>query len=244
MIDIGKVSSARAVRFDRAVLLSSLGGIVGLAWLLTIFLGINGDLMMSRDLVLVAGMWSVMMVAMMLPSISPTLFMFVTILRGRTCSPLVRTAVLAIGYLLVWFAFAVGAAIAQILFNGGVSFPSMLAGIVLVAAGIFQFTSLKQACLRRCRSPQGFFMTEWCEGIRGAMLMGLKNGLYCLGCCWLLMLLLFIVGAMNLLWMAALAILVLLEKAAPRGEWLSRAAGLCLITAGAATAVGVFPHLV
>jgi predicted metal-binding membrane protein len=110
-----------------------------------------------------------------------------------------------------------------------------LAGGVLIAAGLYQWTPLKQACLRRCRSPLEFIVNEWREGTRGAVAMGLRHGGYCLGCCWLLMLLLFVGGIMNLAWIAGLALFVLIEKVAPLGHWIGRAAGAGLIAWGGAT---------
>ena len=112
---------------------------------------------------------------------------------------------------------------------------TVLAGALLIAAGLYQWSSLKQACLRRCRSPLEFVMTQWREGVRGAFVMGLRHGAYCLGCCWLLMLLLFVGGVMNLSWIAGLALFVLIEKTAPAGHWIGRAAGAGLIAWGGVT---------
>jgi predicted metal-binding membrane protein len=107
-----------------------------------------------------------------------------------------------------------------------------LAGAVLIGAGVYQWTPLKQACLRRCRSPLEFLMTEWREGSRGAFIMGLRHGAYCLGCCWVLMLLLFVGGIMNITWIAGNALFVLVEKLAPAGHWMGRVAGLALVVWG------------
>jgi predicted metal-binding membrane protein len=111
----------------------------------------------------------------------------------------------------------------------------VLAGTVLIAAGIYQWTPLKQGCLRRCRSPLEFVMTHWREGWRGAFFMGCRHGVYCVGCCWLLMMLLFVGGVMNLAWVAGLALFVLVEKFAPAGHWIGRGAGVLLAGWGAAT---------
>jgi predicted metal-binding membrane protein len=108
----------------------------------------------------------------------------------------------------------------------------LLGGVLLVAAGVFQWTRLKAACLVHCRSPLSFIVTSWREGRGGAFRMGLHHGLYCLGCCWLLMALLFVAGVMNLLWVAAIAAAVLVEKVIPRGDILSRLAGVALVAAG------------
>jgi predicted metal-binding membrane protein len=114
-----------------------------------------------------------------------------------------------------------------------ISVTPLLGGILLILAGVYQFTPLKYVCLSNCRTPLGFLMTEWREGTKGALIMGLRHGLYCLGCCWPLMLLLFVAGVMNLLWVALIAGYVLVEKAIPAGQWVSRAIGLLTIGWGA-----------
>jgi predicted metal-binding membrane protein len=119
-----------------------------------------------------------------------------------------------------------------------VSTSPFLGGTLLLAAGIYQWTPLKYVCLSHCRAPLGFLMSEWREGHRGALLMGLRHGLFCLGCCWVLMGLLFVLGVMNLLWIAALAGFILLEKVAPRGQWLGRLTGVLFIGWGAWMIVG------
>jgi predicted metal-binding membrane protein len=116
-----------------------------------------------------------------------------------------------------------------------------LAGAILVGAGIYQWTPLKQACLRQCRSPLDFVMTEWRSGKGGAFAMGLTHGAYCLGCCWLLMLLLFVGGVMNLAWIAGIALFVLVEKLSPAGHWIGKAAGVALILWGGVVLAGLVP---
>ena len=108
----------------------------------------------------------------------------------------------------------------------------LLGSLLLIAAGVYQWTPLKQACLRHCRSPLQFLLTCWQDGPAGAFLMGLRHGAYCLGCCWLLMAVLFAVGVMNLAWIAALSVFVLLEKIIPRGFWVAKAAGIVLMSWG------------
>jgi predicted metal-binding membrane protein len=154
----------------------------------------------------------------------------------------VGSGVFAAGYVLVWAAFALvavglqfGAEKAAVLSPTMEMTSTVLAGALLIAAGLYQWSSLKQACLRRCRSPLEFVMTQWREGVRGALVMGLEHGAYCLGCCWLLMLLLFVGGIMNLSWIAGLALFVLIEKTAPAGHWIGRAAGAGLIAWGGVT---------
>ena len=115
-----------------------------------------------------------------------------------------------------------------------VSTSPYLGGGLLVAAGVFQWTPLKRACLTECRSPMGFIMTEWREGPRGALVMGFRHGVYCVGCCWVLMALLFVAGVMNLVWVAAIATFVLVEKVVPAGERVGQVAGVVLVLAGVA----------
>jgi len=211
----------------------------------------NGRLMPMRSepwtmgyAVLVLGMWAVMMAAMMLPSAAPMILFYGTIARGRRARGdlTVGSGVFAGGYLLVWAAFSLAAVGLQFVAEQAALLSPMmemtsigLSGVLLIAAGLYQWTPLKQACLRRCRSPLEFVMTQWREGVRGAFVMGLKHGAYCLGCCWLLMMLLYVGGVMNLGWIAGLALFVLVEKLAPAGHWLGRAAGAGLIVWGGAT---------
>jgi predicted metal-binding membrane protein len=197
----------------------------------------------GADLFLLFLMWTVMMIAMMTPSASPMILMFAAINRRRVeqRGPVVRTGFFALGYLLAWTGYSAAAAGAQWVLHGLALMSSMmvstspyLGGGLLVAAGAFQWTPLKRACLAGCRSPVGFIMTEWREGPRGALIMGLRHGLYCVGCCWALMALLFAAGVMNLVWVAAIAAFVLAEKVVPRGERLSQVAGVVLVLAGVA----------
>jgi len=186
-------------------------------------------------------MWWVMMAAMMLPSALPMTLTFATVNRRRRelGTPYVPTAVFVAGYLLAWGAFSLAATAAQwaleqsALLSPTMRLSSPLAGgLVFVAAGLYQLTPLKHACLRRCRSPLAFVLEHWHEGTAGALRMGAVHGAYCLGCCALLMALLFVGGVMNLLWAAAIAAWVLLEKVLPRGEALARLAGVVAIACG------------
>jgi predicted metal-binding membrane protein len=192
----------------------------------------------------IGAMWAVMMAAMMLPAASPMILFYTRIAgqRGATRSASVATAVFVLGYLAVWAFFSIGAAALQLAFERyALISPAMrttstvLAGLVLVAAGVYQFTPAKRACLRHCRSPLEFVMLHWQPGARGAFAMGVRHGAYCVGCCWLLMLLLFVGGVMNVAWIAGIALYVLVEKTVPAGHWVSRAAGVVLVLAGAAT---------
>ena len=186
-------------------------------------------------------MWAEMMVAMMLPSAAPMILNFAMVNRKRKTEqkPFIPTSVFALGYLLVWTGFSALAALAQwALHATGLLSPMMastsplLAGGLLIAAGVFQWTRFKNACLSHCRSPLNFLMADWREGKRGALLMGLKYGLYCTGCCWFLMVLLFVAGVMKMWWVAIISGLVLLEKISYKGLWLGRFAGIALIVWG------------
>lgn len=182
-------------------------------------------------------MWAEMMVAMMTPSAAPMILTFASVNRKRRDQerPFVPTGVFLLGYLAIWTAFSGGAAVAQwILHSASLLSPMMVGtspvvgGMLLIATGMFQWSPLKTACLQHCRSPLNFLMTGWREGHGGAFIMGLKHGAYCTGCCWLLMALLFVAGVMNLWWIAAISILVLLEKVLPKGMGLGRISGIVL----------------
>jgi predicted metal-binding membrane protein len=186
-------------------------------------------------------MWAEMMVAMMLPTAMPMILAFAAVQRKRReqVQPFVPTGLFTSGYLLVWTGFSVLAAIAQWILHGRallspmmVSNSPILGGALLLIAGVFQFAPFKNNCLSHCRSPQGFLESNWREGRIGALTMGLKHGLHCSGCCWFLMTLLFVAGVMNLWWIAAITILVLLEKVLPNARRSSRASGIVLIAWG------------
>ena len=185
-------------------------------------------------------MWAVMMVAMMLPTAAPMILLFATVNRKRReqRQPFVSTGIFVAGYLIVWSIFASLAALAQARLHAAallspmmVSTSVVLGGVLLIAAGIFQFTPIKKACLSHCRSPLDFITSGWRDGGSGALLMGVRHGAYCVGCCWVLMTLLFVTGVMNVLWIAIIAGFVLLEKVAPSqiSPWVSRVAGVALV---------------
>ena len=193
----------------------------------------------GADFALMYVMWLVMMVAMMAPSAAPMLLMFAAVNRKRRerAAPYVPTMVFMAGYVIVWGAFSLAATMgnfglhqASLLSSMmGASTSGYLGGALLLVAGVFQWSPLKYACLKQCRTPMGFMMTSWRDGQGGALRMGLEHGAYCLGCCWAVMLLLFVLGIMNLVWIAALAAFVLAEKLAPKGEWVSRATGVLMV---------------
>jgi predicted metal-binding membrane protein len=196
----------------------------------------------TGNLVLTFAMWAIMMVAMMTPSATPMILTFARINRERNADrlPFPGTIVFLSGYLMVWISFSALATLLQLgLQSAALLSPEMLnvspvlGGVFLVLAGVYQFTPLKRACLSRCRTPLGFLMTEWREGTKGTFVMGLRHGIYCVGCCWLLMTLLFVAGVMNLVWVALIAVCVLAEKLLPAGQWTSRAIGLLTIGWGA-----------
>ena len=194
-------------------------------------------------------MWTVMMAAMMLPSAAPMVLCFAALNRRR--GERARTLLFVAAYLALWTAFSGAAAATQwALQSIGwvspmiVSMSSVLSGVLLLIAGIFQFSPLKHACLRACRSPLGFLISDWRDGLWGAWHMGIRHGLYCLGCCWAMMALLFVGGVMNLLWIAALAGLVAIEKLAPKGEVVAQVLGGVMIGVGVVRLVCVLRILV
>lgn len=185
-------------------------------------------------------MWTIMMAAMMLPAATPMIMIFAAVNERQSDGKclVIPTWFFIWGYLAIWTAFSGLAALAQwglhhyaLLSHNMVITSSIVGGLLLIAAGIFQWTPLRDACMSKCRSPLGFIMAEWREGRRGALIMGLKAGLFCVGCCWLLMLLSFVLGVMNLSWMAALTAFMLLEKITDN-KWLSRTAGFILVVWG------------
>jgi predicted metal-binding membrane protein len=253
--------SASFSRFDRErwIILIALAAIAAAAWAYMIHeargmnlagvchclgMPMGGDAAVHwslRSLLPLFLMWAGMMVAMMLPSAMPMILTFASVTRNRQRQqrPYVPVSVFVAGYVAIWSLFSAIAAVAQwLLHRQALLSPAMastsawLGGSLLLAAGIFQFTALKHACLAHCRTPFEFIMTRWREGTRGAFRMGLEHGLFCTGCCWALMSLLFLLGVMNILWIAALSVLVGLEKLLPRGIWLSSAIGLILTSWG------------
>jgi predicted metal-binding membrane protein len=193
-------------------------------------------------LVALIGMWAVMMVAMMVPAVTPVVLLYAGAMRRRIArsEPAVPVAVFLLGYLSAWIAFSAIAGTLQWALHAAAMVSPMtmratptVAGALLLAAGIYQWTPLKRACLRHCRSPLHFFSTEWREGTRGALIMGLRHGSWCVGCCSALMLLLFVAGVMNLAWVAIIAAFVLIERAAPAGALVGRIAGVLLLLWGA-----------
>jgi len=243
------------MRRQRVVIVAALAGVAGLAWIYlfiaaadmtTAMAGMDRTMVMppksAVELSLLFAMWWVMMVGMMLPGVAPMILTFATVNRQRRArqQPYVPAALFAAGYLLAWGGFSVAATLAQWALERGALLSAMdmtidsrqLGGLLFVLAGLYQFTPVKLSCLRLCRSPLDFVVNHWRDGPGGALRMGVTHGLYCLGCCWVLMLLLFAVGVMNLVWVAGLAIVVLLEKLSS-GTWAGRIGGVLLTGYGA-----------
>ena len=262
-------SSVEAIfRRDRWVTISGIILLTVLSWAYLFGLAagmddmaMEGDLMSSvsglmgpqlstwsvRDFFFMFLMWSVMMVAMMLPSASPLILLHVRVNRQQEDGGdgFHGTVAFAIGYLLVWTSFSAVATLLQwgleklaVLSPMMASTSPLLGAGLLLAAGIYQLTPLKDACLRHCRSPVHSLMQHWRRGTSGAFMMGFHHGVYCIGCCWLLMALLFVFGVMNLVWIAVLSVFVLLEKVVPRGELVARVAGVGFIVAGVSVLFG------
>lgn len=183
-------------------------------------------------------MWWVMMTGMMVPSAAPMILLFALVHRKTLAdmNPLLHTTMFTLGYLLTWGVFSAVATALQwwltealLLSAVMVSTSKWLGSGLLVAAGIYQLTPLKGACLRHCRSPIHFLSTHWRKGIVGSLRMGVEHGAFCVGCCWFLMALLFVGGVMNLIWVAAIAIFVLVEKVVPRGDLVGKASGVAML---------------
>jgi predicted metal-binding membrane protein len=253
-----------AVKHDKIVILFALSTVIALSWAYILSgAGMNMSASEMTQMILGEGethimtpavwnpgyfvlmffMWWIMMVAMMLPSATPMLLLFAAISRkqqekGNSFTP---TTIFASAYLIVWAGFSIVAVVVQWgLQEVGVLSPMLesasvnLGGFILLAAGIYQLTPLKRACLNHCRSPLQFVLTRWRKGSSGAFLMGIEHGAFCVGCCWFLMCLLFFGGIMNLFWIAGLAVFVLLEKTIPMGHWTTNIVGVVLIVWGIA----------
>lgn len=245
----------RALRHDRQLVIGALLAVIIAAWAYLLsgagmLQDMDGMLMPMASgpwtfgyLMLMLFMWAVMMAAMMLPSAAPMILLYTRIAGERAPGAQVSlSSMFTLGYIAIWTSFSIAAVALQVgLQKLALLSPMMaathavFAGLVLAAAGLYQWLPLKKACLQRCRSPLEFVLTHWRRGALGAVVMGIQHGLYCLGCCWVLMLLLFVGGVMNMLWVAGLALFVLVEKLAPAGHWIGRGAGLVLLVWGVAT---------
>lgn len=226
-------------RRERVVLLAGILVLAALAW---VYLAKGGGMTMSAAAALVVVMWWVMMAAMMLPSAAPAILLYARVRTSRGEAAAIAPPWLFLaGYLIAWGGFSLIAALGQLaLVNSGLvgamdlrATTPVLVGAALVAAGAYQLTPWKDACLGSCRSPAQFLAHHWRPGASGALRLGLLHGAICVGCCWLLMILLLVGGVMNLAWVALLAGLVAVEKLLPGGAWIARIAGAAMIAAGA-----------
>ena len=252
------------LRRDRAVVLSAIGAVTALAWAYVFWLAANMDMGSSMgkgmsnmgtmlepalrpwsaaNFVFMFVMWAVMMVGMMMPSVTPMVLLYASIGRkaAENGRPLAATSWFVAGYFLAWTAFSLAATVAQWQLSRLALITPMMAsasdlfgGLLLVAAGLYQWSPLKDACLTHCQSPLGFLLSR--GGYRasawGSLQLGVKHGTLCVGCCWVLMALLFVGGVMNLLWIAGLTIFVLLEKIIPTGRLVPHLAGAAMTAAG------------
>jgi predicted metal-binding membrane protein len=248
----------RMVRRDRLIMVLGLLAVLALSWsyLVTTSAGMRAMLgeaemhaamgmseMQSwpRELVALFVMWAVMMVGMMLPSAAPLILLILGVYRRRDDRHTRLNSILFVsGYLLAWTIFSLAAASGQIALHRAALLSAdmaarsaVLTAAILIITGAYQWLPIKNACLAHCRSPLNFLSQHWREGLAGAVRMGFLHGLFCVGCCWALMTLLFVAGVMNLLWVAAIAVFVLVEKLSRQGLLLGRAAGILLIAWGA-----------
>ena len=245
----------RLVRGDRAIVLSALAALTLIAWVYLVrmagsmsaaaseaemhaAMGMTSMAAWSaRDIVALFLMWAVMMAGMMLPSAAPMILLVMGTYRRRGgAHARTATAAFAAGYLVAWTGFSLLAALVQAALHAAALMSSMmvtqsafLGGAMLVAAGMYQWLPFKHGCLAHCRSPLHFLTVQWREGIAGAFRLGLRHGLFCIGCCWALMVVLFAAGVMNLLAIALIAALVLVEKLLRQGPIVGRAAGVVLV---------------
>lgn len=245
-----------ALERARAAVVIGLVGFAALAWMYLAYVATQVNDMSSvlampmtsawtpAQAALMITMWAVMMAAMMLPSSVPMVLTYDRMDRGSVEGPGGSTAAFITGYVVVWSAFAVAAAGLQWLLHDMALVNSMgaaqgeLAGLLLIGAGIFQFSPVKRRSLGACRTPMGFLLNSWRDGKTGALRMGLQHGTLCLRCCWALMVLLFVLGVMNLAWVAALAVFVLAEKLSRRGQAISVIGGVVMIAWGLIVVLG------
>ena len=252
---VGASSSLeRLIRRDRLIVALGLLEILALSWSYLATMGAGMRSMLSqgemhaamgmpemqswtRELAALFVMWAVMMVGMMLPSAAPLILLILGVYRRRDDRHTGLNSIVFLGgYLLAWTAFSFAAASGQIalhraaLLSADMAAQSgILSAIILIVTGLYQLVPMKNACLTHCRSPLSFLTHHWREGLGGAVRMGFLHGLFCIGCCWALMMLLFVAGVMNLLWVAAIATFVLVEKLSRQGLLLGRVAGAMLI---------------
>jgi predicted metal-binding membrane protein len=245
----------RALRRDRALVVLGLTAVLAPAWLYLVRASLDMYGPMSGPsawmmratwdapfVALVCAMWAVMMAGMMLPSAAPAILIYARVARSGESPgrPVLRAYLFAAGYLVVWLGFSLAASVLQGLLAARALVTPMMesatpyfAAALLALAGAYQWSDWKRACLRHCRGPVAFLASHWRPGVYGALRMGVQHGLYCVGCCWALMLLLFAGGVMSLMWIAGLSLFVLFEKVSPFGETGDRFAGAVILAAAA-----------
>jgi predicted metal-binding membrane protein len=262
-VGFGQLTGGHLPRRDRLTILVALGAVVGLAWFCLV-LGTSQMSMVSGHvgagmgmmvpswtatrLLLTFLMWAVMMAAMMLPGATPAILTYAAVVTRIAPAQIqaLCTTLFAAAYVLVWAAFSVGATLLQFALDKiGLLSPAsavsstVLGGSILILTGLYQWAPLKDLCLKHCQTPLTSLAKNWQPGTRGALVMGVQHGIYCVGCCWALMLLLFVGGVMNVLWVAGISLFVLLEKLAGvgsrRGQWIS---GTCLVMLGIGVIAG------
>jgi predicted metal-binding membrane protein len=210
-------------------------------------IGMEGSVSLASFIAFTA-MWLVMMVAMMLPSSYPTLLLHRTVYGKRTPARIGGTLLFALSYFAVWTATAIFFYAAYVLIGrvrvtvpGSESIVLRSAGLALFLSGLYQWSGMKRACLKHCQNPLHFVSEHWHDGRSGAVRMGAAHGIYCFGCCWGLMVILFVMGLMHLGWMAAIGALILLEKIVRSGRWISHAIGAVFVVLGGL--VMLFPEM-
>ena len=232
---------SRVLRNERLIVAASIALLVASSW----WFVVSGAGMEDRTamdamqppLGALVLMWWLMMVAMMLPSAAPAALLYGRVRAARSGNAHVpRTWLFLAGYLSAWLLFSIVVASIQRMLAGSamVLENARVASAVLIAAGLYQLSPVKAACLRQCRTPAQFLSREWRPGVTGAVRLGILHGAFCVGCCWALMALLFVGGVMNFAWIAVLTLIVGIEKLAPHGNWIGRAAGVGLIAWGGA----------
>ena len=246
-------AQADPISFQRNVILGLLLALAAASWTVLVWQGAGADMDMAMDsptmglrAPLFLAIWVIMMVAMMFPTAAPMIVAFHKVQAGKRQrgEAFVSTWIFVAAYLLVWglsgvVAYA-GALAAEAVATRTALSPATAArvgGIVLVVAGLYQLTPLKDLCLSKCRTPITFIMTSWRDGAAGALRMGLLHGVYCLGCCWLLFVILFPLGIMNIAAMAVITLVIFAEKTLPWGRAAARAAAVALIAYGSVVVV-------
>jgi predicted metal-binding membrane protein len=232
---------------ERAVIVGAIALTTAAAWAYVARLAGSGHMghHMSAGAVPAVSMWIAMMTGMMLPSAAPMFVAYARVSGREPRAHWLRVIAFASAYLAMWIGVSVVCALAQrwlsaagLVSHMGASTRPQLSAALLVGAGGYQFSSLKHACLRQCRTPLAFLLTEWRPGVPGALSLGLRHGRDCVFCCWAIMRLMFVLGTMNLLWMAALTVLMLVEKAAPAGALVGRVSGALFVLWGVSVLIG------